>query len=131
MADFFEYLNWRGDLTFDKVAFNKIDALLFAQISYALLDGVIPESFSEKKTLPQLAKDFVSLPDYEERINIGFLINKRTTELLIKSSEAARYRNVEICGFRSIYNEENVEQFAAMTFIIDGKALIAIGKPLQ
>lgn len=126
MADFFEYLNWRGDLTFDKAAFNKIDALLFAQISYALLDGVVPESFSEKKTLPQLAKDFVSLPDYEERINIGFLINKRTTELLIKSSEAARYRNVEICGFRSIYNEENVEQFAAMTFIIDGKALIAI-----
>ena len=126
MADFFDYLNWRGDLTFDKVAFNKIDALLFAQISYALLDGVVPESFTEKKTLPQLAKDFSSLPDYEERINIGFLINNRTTELMIKSSEAERYRKVEVCGFRSIYNEENVEQFAAMTFIIDGKPLIAI-----
>ena len=126
MADFFDYLNWRGDLTFDKVPFNKIDALLFAQISYVLLDGVVPESFKEKKSLVQLTKDFSAVPDYEERIKIGFLINDRTTELMFKTAEAERYRNVEVCGFRSIYNEENVEQFAALTFIVDGKPLIAI-----
>lgn len=126
MADFFEYLNWRGDLSFDTVAFNKIDALLLAQISYVLFDGVVPQSFSEKKTLAQVARDFSKLADYEERINIGFLINKRTTELMFKSAESQRFRNIELCGFRSIYNEENVEQFAALTFLIDGKPVIAI-----
>ena len=124
--DFFDYLDWRGDLTFDKVPFNKIDALLFAQISYALLDGVVSQSFYEKKPLAQVAKDFSDLPDCEERINIGFLINDRTTELMFKSAESARFRNVEVCGFRSIYNEENVEQFAALTFLIDGKPVIAL-----
>ena len=126
MADFFEYLNWRGDLSFDTVPFNKIDALLFAQLSYTLFDGVVPASFSEKKTFTQVAKEFSELSDYENRINIGFLINDRTTELMFKCAEVERYRNVELCGFRSIYNEDNVEQFAALTFLIDGKPLIAL-----
>jgi len=126
MADFFDYLKWRGDLSFNTVPFNKIDALLLAQISYTLLDGVVSQSFYEKKPLAQVAKDFSDLPDCEERINIGFLINDRTTELMFKAAELDRFRNVEVCGFRSIYNEENVEQFAALTFLIDGKPVIAL-----
>ena len=125
MSDFFDYLNWRGDLTFDAVPFNKIDALLLAHLSYCLLDGVVSESFGEKKTFAQVAKDFSKLPDYEKRINIGFLINKRTCELMFKTAESQRFRNVELCGFRNIYNEENVEQFSALTFIIEGNPVIA------
>jgi len=126
MADFFDYLNWRGDLSFEKDSFNKIDALLLAHLAYSLFDGVVSESFKEKKSLAQVAKDFAALPDYEQRINIGFLINKRTAELMFKCAETERFRNIELCGFRSIYNEENVEQFAALTYIIDGKPLIAL-----
>ena len=125
MSDFFDYLNWRGDFTFWAVPFNKIDALLLAHLSYCLLDGVVSESFGEKKTFAQVAKDFSKLPDYEKRINIGFLINKRTCELMFKTAESQRFRNVELCGFRNIYNEENVEQFSALTFIIEGNPVIA------
>ena len=126
MSDFFDYLNWRGDLTFDKVPFNKIDALLLAHLSYSIFDGVVSENFSDRKTLVQVAKDFTAAPDYEERINIGFLINKRTAELMFKSAESERYRNIELCGYRNIYNEENIEQFAAVTYLIDGKPVIAL-----
>lgn len=121
MADFFDYLNWRGDLTFDQVPFGKLDALMLAHLSYSLFDGVVPSSFDEKKTLSQVAKDFAAMPDYEKRINIGFLINKRTAELMFKCAESERYKNMELCGFRNIYNEENVEQFAALTYIIKEK----------
>ena len=31
MADMFDYLDWRGDIPFSQVPFNKIDALLLAQ----------------------------------------------------------------------------------------------------
>lgn len=126
MADFFDYLNWRGDLSFEQSPFNKIDALLFAHISYCLFDGVISQSFKERKTFSQVAKDFAAVPDYEKRINIGFLINKRTTELMFRAAETERFRNVELCGFRSIYNEGNVEQFAALTFLIDNQTVIAL-----
>ena len=126
MADFFDYLNWRGDLSFEQNPFNKIDALLLAHISYSLFDGVVSPSFEERKTFAQVAKDFAAMPDYEERINIGFLINKRTAELMFKCAECDRYRNVELCGFRSIYNEEKVEQFAAVTYIVNGKPVVAL-----
>ena len=126
MADFFDYLYWRGDLTFEKIPFGKIDALLLSHLSYCLFDGVVPDSFKKRKTLAQVCKDFSALPDYEQRINIGFLINKRTMELLFKCAETERFRNIELCGFRSIYNEENVEQFAAVTYLIDGKPVVAL-----
>ncbi len=126
MSDFFDYLSWRGDLTFDKVPFNKIDALLLAHLSYSIFDGVVNESFTEKKKFTQVVKDFAATPDYEERINIGFLINKRTVELMFKTAESERFRNVELCGYRNIYSEENVEQFAAVTFVMDGKTVIAL-----
>ena len=119
MADFFDYLNWRGDLSFDDVPFNKIDALLLAHVTYSIFDGVVPENFTEKKTFAQVAKDFMAMPDYEERINIDFLINKRTAELMFKCAEVERYKNVELCGFRNIYNEEKVEQFAAVTYMVN------------
>lgn len=126
MADFFDYLNWRGDLSFELSPFNKIDALLLAHLTYCIFDGVISEKFTERKSFTQVAKDFSKTPDYEERINIGFLINKRTTELMFKAAESERFRNVELCGFRNIYNEEKVEQFAAVTFIVEGKPVIAL-----
>ena len=126
MSDLFDYLNWRGDLSFEQVPFNKIDALLLAQVTYCIFDGVVSESFTERKNFVQVAKDFSATPDYEERINIGFLINKRTSELMFKCAESARFRNVELCGFRNIYNEDNVEQFAAVTYIVDGKTVVAL-----
>ena len=124
--DFFDYLNWRGDLSFEKVPFNKVDALLLAHVTYSIFDRVVPETFDKRKTFVQVAKDFSASPDYEERINIGFLINKRTAELMFKCAECERYRNVELCGFRNIYDEGNVEQFAAVTYLIDGKPVIAL-----
>ena len=126
MADFFDYLNWRGDLSFETVPFNKIDALLLAHVTYSIFDGVVPESFSEKKTFAEVARDFTRTPDYEDRINIGFLINKRTAELMFKCAECERYRNVQLCGFRNIFSEEKTEQFAAVTYIVDGKPVIAL-----
>jgi len=125
MANLFDYLDWRGDISFERVPFNKIDALLLAHITYSIFDGIVASSFEERKNFITVAKDFTEAKDYEERINIGFLINKQTAQLMFKCAACERYKNVELCAFRNIYNEESVEQFAAVTYIIDGKAVIA------
>ncbi len=124
MANLFDYLSWRGDLSFKDVPFNKIDALLLAHVTYSIFDDVVDPSFDVRKSFTQVAKDFSAAKDYEERINIGFLINKRTTELMFKCAESERYRNIQLCAFRHIYDEDKVEQFAAITYIIEGKPVI-------
>jgi len=90
MANLFDYVAWRGDISFDTIPFNKLDALLLSHISYSLLGGLVSENFEQAKSLSQLAKDFKASPDYDERTKIGFLINKKTTELLLKAAKAPR-----------------------------------------
>ncbi|MDR0316236.1 MAG: DUF2974 domain-containing protein [Treponema sp.] len=42
MANLFDYLLWRGDLTFNKSPFNPVDNIILSQLSYLPLDGIVP-----------------------------------------------------------------------------------------
>ncbi|MDE7366373.1 MAG: hypothetical protein K2N24_03340, partial [Lachnospiraceae bacterium] len=42
MANIMDYLNWRGDLTFEESPLNEIDSLILANLSYVPLDGIVP-----------------------------------------------------------------------------------------
>ena len=121
MADLFDYLLWRGDLDFVQSPFNKIDALLLAQISYSKVDGLLSDSFNHAKTLSQLSKDIKSASDYKERLNVGVLINNRVTELLDKCSKTNRFKDMKVCGYRSIFNQEDAEQFSGFCFLYGKK----------
>lgn len=125
MADFFEYLDWRGDITIDEIPLSSIDMILLSQITYCNFDSLLSNSFSEVKTLSQLAKDFKSAPDYEERKNTGVLINKRTSELFIKAAKSKRFKNIKVCGYENIFSEEKSEQFAALTYITGNTNIIS------
>jgi len=125
VADFFEYLDWRGDITFDEIPLTSVDMLLLSHLTYANVDGLISSSFNETITFSKLAKDFKATPDFETRKNTGLLINKRTAELLIKTGKSKRFKNVQLCGFVSVFDEEIVEQFAAVTFLADNKRIIS------
>ena len=117
MANLFDYLEWRGDLSFEEDSLNKIDLLLLSHLTYSIFDNLITEDFSHLVTLSKLAKDFKLLPDFKERINIGYLINKRTTELMFKCAKTRRFKNLKLCGYKTIFDEKNEEQFAALTFV--------------
>lgn len=125
MANLFDYLKWRGDITFEQVPFSKLDALLLSHLSYSIFDGLLSESFDEKKTLEQLALDFKNAKDYENRINIGFLINKQTVELMFACAKSERFKNVQICGYKKIDDLKIKEQFAAMVYLAGGKTVIS------
>ena len=125
MGNLFDYVEWRGDLDFDKVPFGKIDALLLAQISYCLIDGFVSENFDEKITLKELCQRMKKANDLEERKKIGYLINKNTTDLLFKAGVSERFGSVQICGYKNVFNEVIAEQFAAFTFIADKKVIVS------
>ena len=43
MANLFDYVSWRGDLDFDLIPFNPVDNIVFSQLSYLPMDGIVPE----------------------------------------------------------------------------------------
>lgn len=125
MADLFEYLDWRGDITFDEIPLTAVDLLLLSHLTYANIDGLVESDFSKTITFNQLGKLYKSAPDFEERSNVGVLINKRTSELLLKCAKSKRFKNIKLCGFVNIFDEKIIEQFAAVTFIVDDKKIIS------
>lgn len=125
-ADIFDYLQWRGDLSFDESPFCAVDALVLCQLSYLNLKGLLSESFDERKTIAQIYQDFSNSKDGVCRLDMGAVLNERTPDLFWKASLTKRFSEVQICGYKAIYDEEKIEQFVAMTFILDKKNVAAV-----
>ena len=125
-ADMLDYLQWRGDLSFDESPFCAVDALILCQMSYIHLDGLVEPSFNNGKTLAALYEDFTDDSNYIARCDMGAVINPKTIDLFKECVKSKRFSEVTICGYQTILDEERVEQFAAMVFIIDHKTAVAV-----
>lgn len=125
MANLFDYLDWRGDISFDEVAFNKIDAQILALLSYSKFDDLVSEDFSKQMTFSNYNQVFKAAPDYKKRIKNPFLATKKSAELIERLSNTKRFKDCLLCGYKNQFSKENTEQFAAITFIINGTPVIA------
>lgn len=99
---------------------NEVDALIFCQLSYMKLDGLVRAEFGgtqeKKRTLKEVAESFAAASDYDERSNMGALINEQSPALLLAAGRSMRFGNLEVSGFINKIDEENDEQFSAITF---------------
>ena len=124
-SNLFEYLKWRGDLSFDASPVNTVDGLAFAELSYNHFQGIVSEDFRNQKSLAQVCEDFNKSPDVKERKNMGFGINPLCPELLLSAGKTNRFGQIKVCGYKEIFDEEKVIQFAAITFVIGKTAVVA------
>ena len=119
MANFSDYIDWRGDITFYMSQENKVDFLILSQLSYLNFDNLIPSGdFSFKISLQELNEIFKFSPDFESRKNLGTLINPMTVDLFSKVAESERFKSVKVTGYEAITDLSIEKQFAAMTFIL-------------
>ncbi len=120
MYDMFDYLEWRGDLTFKKIGPNPVDMLIFSTLSYINYDGIVPKTPNLRVPLHEAAEQFLLLPDKEKKVRV-----KKDIELLEAAANTERFRNVELSFYRNIFDPEEEKQFAAITFFIgDGTAVL-------
>lgn len=121
MATIFDYLTWRGDLTFTQAPLNPVDALIFSALSYISYGCRVERNPLTPVTLKEAAEDFFAQEAPEKRIRV-----KNDLELLHKTASCARFGSTQICMYRDELIPEQETQFAAMTFLLDdGSAFIA------
>ena len=113
-----DYILMRGDLSFEKSDFNSVDALILSQIAYNNIDGIVSSDLLHKMTLEQLADKFHALADYEQRCNMGAMINPLTPKLLDYAAQSKRFGNINVSGFINKIDEPKIEQFCAITYEI-------------
>lgn len=127
-SDICDYIDWRGDLSFETSPFCEIDALVFCQLSYINFSGLAPETFSSSIKLSELSKLFFASSDFESRSDMGMLIDSKSIELLKKAGESHRFADVAVTGFVSRYDSRKEEQFSALTFVLRDTSVLNHGK---
>lgn len=120
MANFLDYLDWRGDIDFKTSPFNEVDALILCQIEYNNIDNLVPVEFTKKGiTLRELAYRFRTAPDFTKRSDVGAMLNPLTVNILQTAAESVRFGSLKLCGYKNIIDTRKEEQFSAVTFVFD------------
>jgi hypothetical protein len=118
MADLFDYLSWRGDLTLRQSPFNPVDNIILTHVSYLPLDNIVPGIEEDKTiTIAEAAgifgKAILKNPDAFE----SFLISKQDPDFFDALSVSARFRDMGLAGFVNQIDPDQEKQFAALTIL--------------
>lgn len=114
MFTIYDYLDYYKNCSFEEVAFNQMDAMLFACLVYLPI-----KSFSENKSY----KDFVSYAYTFYKDDYSGVMKPSSFALLNKIKTSKRYENIIISNFKNVRNNDT--QFGAMSVRFNDNLLIA------
>ena len=106
----FDYINWRGDLSFRQSSFNEVDGAILAKLSYIPFEKVLEQGSPEAVSIADAAKRLFALPNIE-----GAFMRKEDSPLLSALAESPRFRNMGIFNCVNRFDPESQTQFYAIT----------------
>ena len=127
MGTLFDYVLWRGDLTFEQAPFNEVDSLIFSLLSYVDFKGIVSEwHFSEPISLQAAATGFFMRNPDPRKTSIGLIVPKDILRLLKAVKETKRFRRVGMLAYVNRIDLEEQTQFSAVTFLLGtGESVVA------
>lgn len=118
-ASLYDYLNWRGDLTYTQVGVGEADNLIFSIISYIDFSASVAEEFPETKP-PVLLNATKKYLQGQQGIlkDMGLMLSREIIALLVKASKTPRFGLVRpVCYVNRICGEQQ-KQFSAISFLL-------------
>lgn len=107
MTGIFDYLEWRGDLTFAQSEFNEIDSLIICALSYFPFELTgTPKNVSVKDAVNTL----LSAPNLKQNIHL-----KADIPLMKALPNTERFGTSEILDFVNVVDDGTQTQFSAIT----------------
>ncbi|MBQ7375571.1 MAG: DUF2974 domain-containing protein [Clostridia bacterium] len=119
----FDYLSWRGDLSFEAVPLCEVDSLILSILAYIDFTNFVREEPATEKKPPVLltvTKDFLRAQNGAIP-NMGLIIPKETVTLLARAAKTPRFGLTRpFCYVNKICDEEQ-KQFSAISFSLGDK----------
>ena len=127
MGTVFDYLDWRGDLTFLADPPGEVDCLILSMLSYIDFTEIVPPlDSSEGILLEKAAEIFFSRYPTAKDYPMGVLIPKQIFHLFEQLRDTPRFRNVRMAAFVNDTDTEREIQFSAITYCLgDGSMVVA------
>ena len=121
-----DYLDWRGDLSFEQSRFNEVDNLILAQLAYANFEYIVPSIWSELDiTLEEAAEIYFAKYTEQDIEQLTYVI-RVAIPLFKKMATTIRFKDVRLSNFVNIVDLDSTKQFSAICFeLIDGTNYIA------
>ena len=128
-SNVFDYLNWRGDLSFNTVGICEVDGLIFSILSYVDYSDVVPTEIHGVRKSPALltvTKRYLKAHSGGDVPAMGLILSREIARLLVKASKTRRFGLISpICYVNKICDNEE-KQFSAIAFQLEnGDVFIA------
>ncbi|NCC07278.1 MAG: DUF2974 domain-containing protein [Clostridia bacterium] len=114
MSNMLDYLMWRGDISFENSPVNEVDQLVFAYISYVIMD----DFFTEGITVREAAEKYFEAHTMQEVQKDKSFIH--LAPIVLKSAgESVRFGSIKMYNYQNDVNVSREEQFAAVCLYLD------------
>lgn len=119
MADLFDYLTWRSDLDFHQSPFNPVDNLIFSQIAYMPMDGIVPGQDDNGGISVRLAAEILNRNFQDKKIHKSSFIFKEDPAFIEALCSSNRFGNCRLSGYVNHIDTDREVQFSAVCISID------------
>lgn len=120
MTNIYDYLLWRGDLSFEVSPFNEVDNLILSTLCYMEWEDAVP-SGDNPISVSQAAQAYFKSHEHIEKLSTQDTMNPLliSTQMLDQLTKSKRFGQLMLVNYVSIIDIEHNEQFAAITVLLD------------
>lgn len=124
MSNLMDYLEWRGDLTFDNSPVNEVDNLIFCLLAYVDFDGIVPGDAPKGKiSLRQAAMEYFFMHKEHKERALGFIIPDDILTMFRRMASTRRYSSIELSRYINEVNEDREMQFSAISIFLPNEEI--------
>lgn len=116
-----DYALFNANKSFDELPFNKVDALIFAQLSYLNYTGILEDSRSDSKGL--LLHEIAEHEKFQDMFTLPRTV-ENNTKLINAVAYSRRYGKVRAKFYEDIVEKDSDTQFSAVVFVLPGNTNI-------
>ena len=114
-----DYLDWRGDLSFEASPFNEVDNLILAWLSYVDYDQIVPAEGKGEITIAEAALRFFQIHSQEE-LDADRSFVRKAPSLLRSAATTRRFSGVLLRNYVSRLDEDEALQFSVVELVLPG-----------
>lgn len=120
-SDLFDYLTWRGDLSFTHSPLCPVDFLIFSELAHSPLENletaVTRQGYTLRALTPHIYPE--ALPADADELHTSRF------RLWMAAAGCPRFSEVKLAGWSSRFDAEEVRQFAAAFFLAGDTGIVA------
>ncbi len=126
MGTVYDYITWRGDLSFRAAPFCEVDSLILSMFAYLDMQDIVPAPGEEGElSVWAASKAFLERYPDPKKSKMGVLIPKDIVKMMRAMRSTKRFGTLKMSGYVNLIDPETELQFSAVTFLMaDGTAIV-------